>query len=214
VFFGFAHAYVATEIQKFLDKNTDKNGENTAKNGENDQKSGQNGQKTALWVCPTHYCTMMCENIVQLAINDDFSPETSDKTAISGEKTAKNGENGSEMAKITENGSEMTENGSEMTENGSKTAENSSKTAENRSKTTENAPKTAQNAPKTVLKPDSGYIPALISGIPGEISIFWTGPTIISAEISAKHLQNVSKICGNRKIILWDNLFCDCFFVV
>lgn len=50
------------------------------------------------------------------------------------------------------------------------------------------------------------YLSEIGREVPQEIQILWTGPKVISPEIPAGHLQNVSEIL-RRKPFLWDNLF-------
>ena len=53
-------------------------------------------------------------------------------------------------------------------------------------------------------RPD-GYMEGL-SGIPWGVEICWTGPKVISEEISAEHLQEVQELIG-RKPFIWENLY-------
>ncbi len=50
-----------------------------------------------------------------------------------------------------------------------------------------------------------GYLDAIGRQLPAEVDIFWTGPEIISREISVGHLQEVGARL-RRKPLLWDNL--------
>lgn len=49
------------------------------------------------------------------------------------------------------------------------------------------------------------YLESLGRELNPEIKIFWTGPEIISQEISVEHIAGVSRLLG-RKPLIWDNL--------
>ena len=49
------------------------------------------------------------------------------------------------------------------------------------------------------------YLPALGRELHPEIDIFWTGPDIVSREITAAHVRSVGGVL-RRKPVLWDNL--------
>lgn len=51
----------------------------------------------------------------------------------------------------------------------------------------------------------SGYLNELGRALHPEISVFWTGPEIISREISVPHLREVRALL-RRKPVIWDNL--------
>lgn len=50
------------------------------------------------------------------------------------------------------------------------------------------------------------YLADIASGVPGDISIAWTGPKVISPEISAEHLIETTNVL-KRKPFLWENLY-------
>jgi protein O-GlcNAcase/histone acetyltransferase len=50
-----------------------------------------------------------------------------------------------------------------------------------------------------------GYLPRIGRELPGEIDVLWTGPNIVSREITAAHARDVGRIL-RRKPIIWDNL--------
>lgn len=52
----------------------------------------------------------------------------------------------------------------------------------------------------------AGYVEGLKDMMPAEVEICWTGPKVISPEISAQHLDEVTKLLG-RKPFIWENLF-------
>lgn len=52
----------------------------------------------------------------------------------------------------------------------------------------------------------SGYVEDLKNKIPSEVAICWTGPQVISSEITTEHLAHMSNILG-RKPFLWENLY-------
>ena len=52
-------------------------------------------------------------------------------------------------------------------------------------------------------KPDR-YLETLGEQLPAKVHIFWTGPRVCSREISAEHIQDVSRRLGRRPV-LWDN---------
>lgn len=51
-----------------------------------------------------------------------------------------------------------------------------------------------------------GYLEALAAGLPAKVEIAWTGPKVISPEISAEHLREVSTLL-RRQPSLCDNFF-------
>jgi hyaluronoglucosaminidase len=51
----------------------------------------------------------------------------------------------------------------------------------------------------------AGYMEGL-KDLPSETDICWTGPKVISEEISASHLQEVTQLLG-RKPFIWENLY-------
>lgn len=52
----------------------------------------------------------------------------------------------------------------------------------------------------------SNYLEEIASGIPEGVSIAWTGPKVISPEIPAEHLKEVTGLL-KRKPFIWENLF-------
>lgn len=50
-----------------------------------------------------------------------------------------------------------------------------------------------------------GYLEAIGANLDPEIDVFWTGPEIISREISVDHIRNLATAL-RRKPVLWDNL--------
>lgn len=52
----------------------------------------------------------------------------------------------------------------------------------------------------------TGYVEGLKDHIPQNVSICWTGPQVISDEITVEHLNHMSNILG-RKPFLWENFF-------
>ncbi|MEW6160792.1 MAG: beta-N-acetylglucosaminidase domain-containing protein [Verrucomicrobiota bacterium] len=50
------------------------------------------------------------------------------------------------------------------------------------------------------------YLAAIGRNLASEIEVFWTGPEIVSREITAGHIQSVAELLG-RKPVIWDNLF-------
>ncbi len=50
-----------------------------------------------------------------------------------------------------------------------------------------------------------GYLEALGAGLAPEIDVFWTGPEIISREISVAHVREIRGLL-RRKPVIWDNL--------
>ena len=50
-----------------------------------------------------------------------------------------------------------------------------------------------------------GYLPAIGRGLLPEIEVFWTGPEIISPEITVDHVQELRTVL-RRKPLIWDNL--------
>lgn len=50
------------------------------------------------------------------------------------------------------------------------------------------------------------YLEKIAEGIPGDVSIAWTGPKVISPEIPADHLKDVTALL-KRKPFIWENLF-------
>lgn len=59
---------------------------------------------------------------------------------------------------------------------------------------------------KVFGKRPSSYLEDIGRDIPPEVDIFWTGPKVISKEISRSHLERVSETL-KRKPVLWDNSF-------
>ena len=51
-----------------------------------------------------------------------------------------------------------------------------------------------------------GYVEGLRDHIPSGVEICWTGPKVISDEISSNHLTEVGNLLG-RKPFIWENLF-------
>lgn len=51
----------------------------------------------------------------------------------------------------------------------------------------------------------AGYLAILGAELPPEVDVFWTGPEIISREITVPHLREVTALL-RRKPVLWDNL--------
>lgn len=51
-----------------------------------------------------------------------------------------------------------------------------------------------------------GYVEGLKDAIPANVDICWTGPKVISEEISRSHLVEVEALLG-RKPFIWENLF-------
>lgn len=52
----------------------------------------------------------------------------------------------------------------------------------------------------------SPYLAELGRALPPEVQVFWTGPDIISLELTVEHLREVAGVLG-RKPVIWDNLF-------
>jgi protein O-GlcNAcase/histone acetyltransferase len=50
-----------------------------------------------------------------------------------------------------------------------------------------------------------GYLPTIGRGLLPEIDVFWTGPEIISREITVAHVQELQTVL-RRKPLIWDNL--------
>ncbi len=51
-----------------------------------------------------------------------------------------------------------------------------------------------------------GYVEGLKDAIPKGVEICWTGPKVISEEISRMHLEEVTQLLG-RKPFIWENLY-------
>jgi hypothetical protein len=51
-----------------------------------------------------------------------------------------------------------------------------------------------------------GYVEGLKDVVPSSVEICWTGPKVISDEISREHLEEVSRLLG-RKPFIWENLY-------
>jgi protein O-GlcNAcase / histone acetyltransferase len=51
----------------------------------------------------------------------------------------------------------------------------------------------------------AGYLETIGQQLLSEINVFWTGPEIISREITVDHINEVQKVLG-RKPLIWDNL--------
>lgn len=54
----------------------------------------------------------------------------------------------------------------------------------------------------------AGYLPTLGGALDSGIDVLWTGPEIISREITVDHLRGVTRLLA-RPPVLWDNLFAD-----
>jgi hyaluronoglucosaminidase len=52
----------------------------------------------------------------------------------------------------------------------------------------------------------ANYLQKIAAGIPQDVSIAWTGPKVISPEIPAEHLKEVTALL-KRKPFIWENLF-------
>lgn len=52
----------------------------------------------------------------------------------------------------------------------------------------------------------AGYLEALGAGLPKDIEVVWTGPKVISSEISAEHLARIAATL-KRQPFIWDNLY-------
>lgn len=52
----------------------------------------------------------------------------------------------------------------------------------------------------------AGYVEGLKEQISSAVEICWTGPKVISEDISRKHLEEVSELLG-RKPFIWENLY-------
>lgn len=52
----------------------------------------------------------------------------------------------------------------------------------------------------------ANYLEKIADGVPLNVSIAWTGPKVISPEIPAEHLQEVTALL-KRKPFIWENLF-------
>lgn len=50
------------------------------------------------------------------------------------------------------------------------------------------------------------YLEEIANGIPPEVALAWTGPKVISPEISREHMQETTSLL-KRKPFLWENLF-------
>jgi len=50
------------------------------------------------------------------------------------------------------------------------------------------------------------YLSTIAAKTPGDVSIFWTGPKVISPEITSNHLAEVTALL-NRHPVIFDNLF-------
>lgn len=51
-----------------------------------------------------------------------------------------------------------------------------------------------------------GYVEGLKKEIPAAVEICWTGPKVISEEISSEHLSEVTNLMG-RKPFIWENIY-------
>lgn len=51
----------------------------------------------------------------------------------------------------------------------------------------------------------AGYLETLGAALHQDIEVFWTGPEIVSGEVSVAHVRDVARLL-RRKPILWDNL--------
>ncbi len=49
------------------------------------------------------------------------------------------------------------------------------------------------------------YLAALASGLPPDVDVFWTGPTVCSPTVSAADARAWKEAVGDRPLILWDN---------
>jgi hypothetical protein len=52
---------------------------------------------------------------------------------------------------------------------------------------------------------ENAYLKELACGLPAEVQVFWTGPEVVSPEITAADMLAITKVLG-RAPILWDNL--------
>lgn len=52
----------------------------------------------------------------------------------------------------------------------------------------------------------SGYLETIGRSLAPEVDIFWTGPEIISRDITVEHIRDLQKLL-RRKPLIWDNLF-------
>lgn len=52
--------------------------------------------------------------------------------------------------------------------------------------------------------PPDHYLEAIGAGLPQDVGIFWTGPSIISSHYPTEHLDSIAAIL-QRKPVLWDN---------
>ena len=52
----------------------------------------------------------------------------------------------------------------------------------------------------------TNYLEDIANGVPEEVSIAWTGPQVISSEITSEHLSETAAIL-KRKPFLWENIF-------
>ena len=52
----------------------------------------------------------------------------------------------------------------------------------------------------------AGYLEEIAAGIPLEVSLLWTGPKVISDEISSQHLKEVTELL-KRKPFIWENIY-------
>ena len=54
----------------------------------------------------------------------------------------------------------------------------------------------------------AGYLRDLVTNLPSEVSVVWTGNGIISREITAEHYRRFSKLLAGHKTMIWDNSDC------
>ncbi len=59
---------------------------------------------------------------------------------------------------------------------------------------------------KVFGKKPEGYLEHLAEKIPSDVAMAWTGPKVISPEISISHLKEVTKLL-KRKPFIWENFF-------
>ncbi|MDQ1478358.1 MAG: hyaluronoglucosaminidase [Actinomycetota bacterium] len=51
----------------------------------------------------------------------------------------------------------------------------------------------------------SPYLAELGSGMPSEVDVMWTGPTVCSPNLSADDARGWTRALGDRRVIVWDN---------
>jgi hypothetical protein len=52
----------------------------------------------------------------------------------------------------------------------------------------------------------SPYLDALCDGLPDDVLLMWTGPTVVADRIDAHHARARRSACGGRAPLLWDNV--------